>query len=75
MEAQPDHQEEGRAGAETERYCGRLLVDDCWWDPGGPKKEGQPCMRAPHEGRVGYKESKVKDHSGMSDWQWACAWA
>lgn len=32
-------------------------------------------MRAPHEGRVGYKESKVKDHSGMSDWQWACAWA
>lgn len=39
----------------------------------GPKKEVQPCMRAPYEGRVGYKESKVKDHSGMSDWQ--CAWA
>lgn len=27
VEAQPDHQEEGRAGAETERYCRRLLVD------------------------------------------------
>lgn len=40
----------------------------------GPKKEVQPCMRAPYEGRVGYK-GKVKDHSGMSDWQWACAWA